>query len=220
MIASRQSSRQANSIWYSLKIVKKNFAIAGIFGLVLGFGVRELSMPYEIEKFSMDSQNTERRQGDAVTLNEFEPSQQWGLCGDLRSEELLALPPGATRYAETALWALSATPAELAELAAHWDRLAAPDSPDLREINNLNESLAWLENQSRDGRFDDLASMIAGSSATYPSQSNCRPRPLTKSEPGQASIWLLRCPSIKLQTSSRRCSRPFPTNPSSTSSAP
>lgn len=64
---------------------------------------------------------------------------EWGISGDLVSEELLELPPGGHRMAETTLWSLQASPEKLRE---HWEAVMAAGEADGRELDHL--MMLWV----------------------------------------------------------------------------
>ena len=70
----------------------------------------------------------------------LDPTLNWELRGFMKSSEILALPPGARRLAETTLWMLQATPEQIE---AHWDDLTSQEWPDHYELSQFIS--IWIE---------------------------------------------------------------------------
>lgn len=98
--------------------------LAVVLGLGAGMGIRQFRSRPSVENSAPDTLLSTTRRPSLPERADLPPPLQWGLNGDLKSADLLKLPNGARRDAETVLWALNATPAELA---AHWDRLLASE---------------------------------------------------------------------------------------------
>ncbi|MGJ8697831.1 MAG: hypothetical protein ACSHYF_16050 [Verrucomicrobiaceae bacterium] len=113
--------------------------IAALAGLALGvIGKHTLTSPPETPPPPEPLASSGTPASSATVTLPLTPG--WGIQGDLSSSQILALPPGAHRDAETALWSLTATPAQLA---AHWDALIAAGNSDMRELDQV--TLMWVQ---------------------------------------------------------------------------
>lgn len=76
---------------------------------------------------------------DSDALVDSRAVMEWGIRGDLKGEELLKMPPGAHRMAETSLWSLEASPEELRK---HWQAVLASGETDMRTLDHL--MMLWV----------------------------------------------------------------------------
>jgi hypothetical protein len=124
----------ANERLTSEIIVKSFLVIAGLLGLLVGTGIRNLPQPLPQGAAKREIKRAAPSVREQETSSEGQPLLSWKIRDDLGSAELLALPAGAARLANTALWALSATNEELA---AHWRLLTTSGYLDYRELQQI-----------------------------------------------------------------------------------
>ena len=129
--------------------MKYPLMICGLFGLAAGVFLRQADPGREGEQEATSSEQSQRSQVQRDS-GMIDTELSWGVRGGLTIEEILALPRGAHRLAETALWASAASPEEIGK---HWDQLSNDRFRNRDRLGQLME--LWIA-KDRNGAFDHV----------------------------------------------------------------